>query len=45
VLQQAYLGRWLGAGGKEEVDVMKVLDRAETMPPSKQIFRIICQRE
>lgn len=32
VLQQAYLARWLGAG-KEDLDVMKVLQRAQSMPP------------
>lgn len=35
VLQQAYLARWLGAKKNEELDVMKVLERSKTMPPSK----------
>ncbi|CAF9919935.1 MAG: hypothetical protein ALECFALPRED_001378 [Alectoria fallacina] len=35
VLQQAYLARWFGAMGKEELDVMKMLGRANAMPPSK----------
>jgi hypothetical protein len=39
VLQQAYLARWLGAG-KEDLDVMKVLQRAQSMPPSKSRLSI-----
>ena len=35
VLQQAYMGRWVGSEGKEELDAMKMLDRARTIPPSK----------
>ncbi|KAJ4302893.1 hypothetical protein N0V90_001784 [Kalmusia sp. IMI 367209] len=34
VLQQAYLSRWLTAEGKEELDVMKVLEKTKSMPPS-----------
>ena len=36
-LQQAYLTRWFGAVGNEELDVMKILERAQAMPPSKYI--------
>lgn len=35
VLQQAYLSRWLGAKGNEDLDVMKMLDKVDGMPPSK----------
>jgi acetyl esterase/lipase len=35
VLQQAYLARWLGAKANEELDIMKMLDRVDAMPPSK----------
>lgn len=35
VLQQAYLARWFGAMGKEELDVMKMLERVKAIPPSK----------
>lgn len=37
VLQQAYLARWLKV--KEELDVMKVLERSKAMPPSKSISK------
>jgi hypothetical protein len=37
VLQQAYLSRWLGIGGKKELDVMKVLGDAKAMPPSEYL--------
>ncbi|KAL9607327.1 MAG: hypothetical protein Q9167_007753, partial [Letrouitia subvulpina] len=33
VLQQAYLARWVGAQKQDELDVMKVLERAKSMPP------------
>ena len=37
VLQQASLARWVGAEKKDELDVMKVLEKAQTLPPSKSI--------
>lgn len=33
VLQQAYLPRWLGIKGKDELDVMKNLEKAREFPP------------
>ncbi|KAF2439161.1 putative polyketide synthase [Karstenula rhodostoma CBS 690.94] len=33
VLQQAYLARWLNPDGKDELDVMKVMDETKSMPP------------
>jgi len=33
VLQQAYLPRWLGMKGNDRVDVMKNLEKAESIPP------------
>ena len=44
VLQQAYLARWLGAKEKEELDVMKVLESAKAMPPSKYMLRVLLER-
>jgi pimeloyl-ACP methyl ester carboxylesterase len=38
VLQQAYLARWLGAKRNEKLDAMKVLEKADAMPPSKYII-------
>lgn len=35
VLQQAYLARWLTSDGNDDLDVMKVMEKAESMPPSK----------
>ncbi len=40
VLQQAYLARWFGAKRKEELDVMKVLERAKAMPRSKYMLGV-----
>jgi len=37
VLQQAYLARWLTPYGNEELDVMKAVDKAASMPPGKSI--------
>lgn len=37
VLQQAYLARWVRAERKDELDVMKMLKKAQTLPPSKSI--------
>ena len=34
-LQQAYLSRWMGTRDNDRLDVMKVLERAKAMPPSK----------
>lgn len=33
VLQQAYLRRWLGMGGDERLDVMRMVERVGEMPP------------
>ena len=33
VLQQAYLPRWLGVRKDERLDVMKMVERVEEMPP------------
>lgn len=44
VLQQAYLARWLGAKGREELDVMKVLERAKAMPPSKYMLGVTSKK-
>ncbi|KAF2259659.1 putative polyketide synthase [Lojkania enalia] len=33
VLQQAYLARWLTSDGNDDLDVMKVMEKAESMPP------------
>lgn len=41
VLQQAYLARWLGMKGAEELDIMKTLEKVEGMPPSKLRLRAI----
>ena len=41
VLQQAYLARWFGAVGKEELDVMKMLERVKATPPSKHTFGLL----
>lgn len=35
VVQQAYVARWVGAKGKEELAVMQILDKVKEMPPSK----------
>jgi hypothetical protein len=35
ILQQAYLARWLVPVENADLDVMKVLEKAKSMPPSK----------
>lgn len=45
VLQQAYLAHWLGIKGAEELDIMKTLEKLESMPPSKLHLRAIHELE
>jgi len=45
VLQQAYLARWFGAMGKEELDVMKMLERVKAMPPSKHTLKLFRKKK
>lgn len=33
VLQQAYLQRWLGGKGRDDWNIMKMLEKADKMPP------------
>lgn len=37
VLQQAYLARWLSPDGNEELDVIKVMKKTKSIPPSELI--------
>ena len=44
VFQQAYLARWFRANWEEKIDVMTMLERVETLPPSKFMLQMTSKR-